>query len=260
MALINKQKGRVGDSSENSLVEITTGLANGEIGLHHNLKTLTVGTKNGNITFDSTEVSDAKVLEGEVITNRASYISSGTIDKQDDANIFETVVGNEYKMANTDRFVNFDGNVMDTYGPELVTNGDFSDGTTVGATQLDNESVLSNDSLTLKIENSDNTAGGAKFTSTLPIIGNTYLIKFSVVETSNNVNARYLFGGTDEYLNVGDYTRTILATSASELKLTNGSQGTLGQFCRFDNISVREITTINMVDMMPEVMVVGWTA
>ena len=53
MALINRQKGRVGDASEASTVEITTVLAEGEIALQQNLGTMSVGTKSGNIVFNS---------------------------------------------------------------------------------------------------------------------------------------------------------------------------------------------------------------
>ena len=103
---------------------------------------------------EASATAAATAIQGYVIPTTATYAladidtkmssrftSSGTISKQDDSNVFETVVGNEYKISNTDRFVNLDGNVLNfptgtevdltNYIPEVIVQDQATNGLVV---------------------------------------------------------------------------------------------------------------------------------
>ena len=194
----------------------------------------------------------------------ASYISSGTIDKQDDANIFEEVVGNEYKMANTDRFVNFDGNVMDAYGPELVTNGDFSDGAT-GWTSYNTINEVVNGRLKI----TDNGASASTYMVINVVPNKTYYIDLTGYNGDTNcsvavMNSNIAFNGGNDIVSLLNFTGThrlyFTPTNSIIRFQIYPTSSTTGVYCYFDNISIKEITTVDMTNDIPEVMVIGWTA
>jgi hypothetical protein len=177
--------------------------------------------------------------------------------------IFSTTVGNEYKMATADRFVNFDGKVIDTYGPELVTNesgayvGDFSSGI-AGWSDSDKSTADIIDG----IAKVTNTVGSGDYGLLLDSEismeeGKLYKIEFDCkFEGSDNISLRlpspnktYIYTNTEwEHKTIylmaaGDYTTSfILRSGASSIGY-------------WDNISVREITTVDMTNDMPEVTI-----
>ena len=201
-----------------------------------------VGT---NSTYDG-EITLAKDSELSALSS-SQYVASGFISKQDDSNIFEEVVGNEYKMANADRFVNFDGKVIDTYGPELVVNGDFSDGTTgwtfgSGITVVDGLSVFT----------STPSTGGAL--QNIGVAGASYLIEFDLVSISSGGIAATA-GGTNStaYTSSGRYSTILKCGTTNDYVGVRASVA--GTTAVIDNISVREITTVDMTNDIPEVTV-----
>jgi hypothetical protein len=202
-------------------------------------------------------------LEGEVLLAKdedvsnlsaSNFVSSGVINKKDDTLIFNEVVGNEYKMANTDRFVNFDGKVIDTYGPELVTNGDFSDGTTGWSTS---NSILSNENGILKVYRAD--SYGISGTPLENVgAGSSVYISASLfnVMSGNSIYIRY--GSTTAILNQELITTSSVRNLSHVLKYDNAYICVLtgGSTTAYvDNISVREITTVDMTNDMPEVTI-----
>ena len=56
----------------------------------------------------TTEYSDATTKT----QNESNFTASGSINAKKDDLVFTTAVGNEYKLADTGRFVNLDGNVL----------------------------------------------------------------------------------------------------------------------------------------------------
>ena len=212
-------------------------------------------TSGGETTY-TTDALDTKLS--------AQYISSGTIDKQDDANVFETAVGNEYKMANTDRFVNFDGNVIDTYGPELVTNGDFSDGAT-GWTSYNTINEVVNGRLKI----TDNGASASTYMVINVVPNKTYYIDLTGYNGDTNcsvavMNSNIAFNGGNDIVSLLNFTGThrlyFTPTNSIIRFQIYPTSSTTGVYCYFDNISIKEITTVDMTNDIPEVMVIGWTA
>ena len=182
----------------------------------------------------------------ELKTKRsAQFVASGTINKQDDSNVFSATIGNEYKMAKTDRFVNLDGNVFDTYGPELVTNGDFSDGTTGWATI---GATIANGVCSF-VDSSGNLTQHSILT-----LGTAYVVEFNI--------SNYKSGGVARVYN-GSYFVGDTINSNGKYKFAFTTNQTTFQMsaetpsCDFDidNISVKEITTVDMTNYIPEVQV-----
>ena len=56
--------------------------------------------------------TDAQQDELDRNKRLAQFVSSGTIDKQDDSNVFNAVVGNEYKFQDNSDYANLDGNIF----------------------------------------------------------------------------------------------------------------------------------------------------
>ena len=261
--VINKQKGRVGDSSENNEESISTPLSEGELGLQQNRGEISVGTKTGNVVLEGTVLTEKRIAS----KLSAQYISSGTIDKQDDANIFEEVVGNEYKMANTDRFVNFDGNVIDTYGEELVVNGtNFVDsdlnGIPDGWSSLYGGATLSIDTEVFNFGIKAYGASNPEFSQVVTELtaGKTY--EASALVYSGTLYGSLYIAGKTVGLTRSDVPQklTIIFTASanSEIMYVGRVIAGLGWEAGNiygNNISVREITTVDMTNDIPEVQV-----
>ena len=131
-----------------------------------------------------------------------------------------------------------------TLGPELVTNGDFSDGTTGWSTQNSTISVVDG-----KLRMTVSANGGAyvfqafsttpgvayAFTGTLVfdgVNGNTFL-GLAASKGNTNINA----GSTP-----GQYRSVFFATgSTSYVSVAVGSSALAGEYLEIDNISVREL-------------------
>lgn len=162
----------------------------------------------------------------------------GTDTKQQQENlVFSTTVGNEYKILDTIRFRKIDGKVIDTYGPELVTNGDFNDGTTGWyGTANATLSVVNN------VGRLTNTAawGISKYSITVTI-GKTYLVRANITSTLNS----YIdVVGRGTVLYAGEAKTFIATASIQEIRIVN-NVGSAGDYTDFDNISVKEVQTID---------------
>jgi hypothetical protein len=220
------------------------------------------------ISYDNT-VSGlaANTLQGAVdevsldldTTVKANLVSSGVINKQDGSLVFSTAVGNEYKTAIPDKFVNFDGKVVGAYGPELITNGDFSDGT-IDNILLETEGVIKfYDDGKLRLTGS----GWVKLS--FPTKENTtYRLTFNKETITPSDCLLSIGNGVTSYDNTYLSAKVINSlTRISEVFTTvSGSTNTeiflyvnVAGSSYFDNISVREIKTIDMTDNMPEVTV-----
>jgi len=178
---------------------------------------------------------------------KANFVSSGVINKQDDALLFNTVAGNEYKMANTDRFVNFDGKVIDTYGPELVTNGDFSDGTTGWTISGADVSISEG------VAKFRGTSTNASEINSYPSSNNHVIISLNMVNHIKGSLQVAIYDTND--VKIGDdiidsntrYEKKF--NSISRVRLIR-SQAIGDYKFDIDNISVREIKTIDMTNNM----------
>jgi len=210
--------------------------------------------------IEQQDVIDAQIVSDSIsrdtIANQAKFVASGTINKQDDANVFKTVVGNEYKMANTDRFVNFDGNIVDTYGEELVTNGDFSNGTTGWV--AGDSAILSVSNGELEIKNGASYFGYAKTTISC-VVGKAYIINVYGRNGTSQPNIFFASGATtieSEIAGTGIFSYAIFrATSSSVVVNLSISSNVVGSTVYYSNISVKEITTVDMTNDIPEVTV-----
>jgi len=132
-------------------------------------------------------------------------------------------------------------------GPELVTNGDFSNGTT-GWTAGD--STISVVSGGLRVTNTTTSSGNAsQFFST--VIGRTYAVTFSAL-ASSGANLDFRVGtsvASSVNLRVNSTTAGTNYTAYFSATATNtaisvvafNSSGTIGSFVSLDNISVREL-------------------
>ena len=131
-------------------------------------------------------------------------------------------------------------------GQNLVTNGDFSNGTT-GWTASDSAAVISNQSGELRIENGDSTAAGAN-TSFSVVSGRTYVLSFtSTQQTASGTGVRFGFGNaansfsegyqTDELH--GNHTRQITPDFTGTLYVLIKTRSLVnGQYIHIDNVSV----------------------
>ena len=137
---------------------------------------------------------------------------------------------------------------ISTYrGPELVSNGNFSDGTT-GSWTISRSSTLSNVDGKLRVTNGALTTSGAHLPITCEV-GKVYNLSFEVYTGSNwgyigvsdsNTYASGTFAfGYQTFAN-GFYSVTFKATSTTQYLHFHVYGGSSGNFKEFDNISVRE--------------------
>lgn len=169
----------------------------------------------------------------------------GTDTKQQQENlVFSATVGNEYKLADTTRFKKIDGKVIATYGPELVTNGDFSDGTT----------GWSAFNYTISEQNGKMKAIGdgsySRVYTLSPILelDKTYVIQLNASSSASNIFNFYSNTGnsiqTKYYLS--DINKTEMITYVFKATSNNIGFGfDEDGVDYFDNISVREVQTID---------------
>jgi len=129
------------------------------------------------------------------------------------------------------------------YGDELVTNGDFNDGTTgwlttAGATLsvVDGELIVSGDGVS---------AYGRAFQPLTTSVGSVYSLTFDFTKTVSNL---ILTAGAVDLATIsssGTYTYTFVATNTTTsiiFKIQNDANGEL----TLDNISVREINPLSV--------------
>jgi len=148
----------------------------------------------------------------------------------------------------------------ETLGTELVSNGDFSDGTTgwQGSDAAANISISNN---RLRLTNGDASAAGVVNSTTTKISfknGSNYEISYESYQgTSTNKNSQLFLGTTQSggssadklvgevFTTDGIHKQNFTSTSNQELFLTikNGIT-TSGVYMEFDNISVKELSQI----------------
>jgi len=211
-------------------------------------------------TFDGRDVSvdGAKLDDIEYLSN-SLMVASGTIDRQDDSNVFETVVGNEYKMANTDRFKNLDGVVLDTYGPEKIPEGSLST-----QADVDTFSILANGvSLVLKngmVLATNTTVNYPRFGRNITglTIGKAYKLTLHIQDFSTDRVSVYFADSSlpslVEYSSGVKELIFIPNSATEELRIQTAMTQDNGSVT-IDNISIKEITQADLTADMPEVQV-----
>ena len=172
-------------------------------------------------------------------------ISTDTKQQQENL-VFRTTVGNKYKLVDMSRFRKIDGKVIDTYGPELVTNGDFSDGTTGWKTVNATLEIING---TVKVTTTANSGYLSKDIATEP--GKTYSLEVSVGPASKTtaISVGTTQSAIDVYTNANvsmrRFTATFTAKSTTSWLLFQPWTPAIGQYGHFNNISVREVQTID---------------
>ncbi len=137
-------------------------------------------------------------------------------------------------------------------GPELVTNGDFSNGVT-GWAGFNAATAISDELSTLRQQTLSGGSAGAKpNTGFTTIVGRTYKLSYDVVEVGAGVTNVKAYVGTASGSTVNGVSGiarntpgTVTAYFVAALTtyyLTTEHIGTSGTFSRFDNISVKELT------------------
>jgi hypothetical protein len=264
---INKQKGKVGTATENDNTEIVTPLSEGEVALNHNTKTLSVGSKSGNIVIPHKDYSYSQAyLDNEfenyniknIIQSNATSPFGGYMEyvPKKDNFVFEESTAFAGKVGDKNRYLNFNGHMVDTYGPELVTNGDFSDGTAGWNTNRLNFSIedgmalLETNSLSYSYWTLDGISGLT--------VGSAYEIKLTFKSGTSNMFGLYSGGYLDGYNYTDsqeDGVHSVVFVANSTVLQILGRYFSLGETRYFSNISVREIQTADLSDMIPNVTV-----
>ena len=132
-------------------------------------------------------------------------------------------------------------------GPELVTNGDFSNGTT-GWT-AGNNAVISLDTQRLKLENGANSNGYAAYVGLTTVVGEVYQASMTVSAGSGTNGARFLVGTSVGSGNVlagtfgsGQVVETFTATDTTTYVSVQLLSSTTGEYQFIDNVSVRQVS------------------
>lgn len=202
----------------------------------------------------ATKIADKCNTLYSLITNTNKEVSSNT-DSSITGNGYMEVSGKldnfefledantTYKVVDKNRYVKIGDKVIDTYGDELVENGDFSDGIN-GFTAYTSGLVIEN--------------GTAKTTKTgfftvdsvVFEIGKVYKISISAVELINGCNFRYNTGETILNFEKG-YNEVVFTAKATNLQVE-----TVAGVSIFDNISVKEVQVADFTNTAPNVTVV----
>ena len=132
------------------------------------------------------------------------------------------------------------------YGPELVTNGDFSNGTTGWTAQ--NSGSLSVVSGAMRISNGADAVGYA-YQSITTEVGKTYQLTVRVITGSSATASVYVgtsigggqLGGIGSISSTRNYSTTFKATTTTTYINPLNLQAVNGRYTDFDNISVREL-------------------
>jgi hypothetical protein len=234
-----------------------------------------VDTLTDTSTDKALTAAQGKVLnDARALLGKSNFISSGVINKQDDANLFnesernmakypdnetgdaawaaytDTIKG---KMANTDRFVNFDGKVVDTYGPELI-----SESTLLGTARLFSDTYTDGAStFTMVDDNTQSVEGYIGITLNNLVEGTDYLLSFTKdkVTVSSNTEDKLLIDSIFTNMTKGGGNVQLLFTAGVDNVVYFYAKNGDGEVTTVSEISVREITTVDMTDNMPEVTI-----
>ena len=182
----------------------------------------------------------------------APYSGYLQVSKKLDNFYFQTSSNFIASMADKNRYVKFLDKVVDTYGPELVTNGDFSNGLnglafSGGSCSLVNGSLFCrpNAGLQLNISISLNANMSA---------GKTYRIEYSVLETTTPYFFISIIQGFQQQ-KTGRFVQYVtVSNNLASIDMGIGG-GNANTYIIIDNISVREIQTINLSNYIPETIV-----
>lgn len=180
------------------------------------------------------------------------YSGYTQVSKKLDNFVFQTSSSFLNKVADKNRYIKFGEKVVDTYGPELVTNGDFSNGTT-GWSGIDGQPwYIDNGVLKRVIISDSQEVKQAITTNKVSIItvsvknhNNNGHIIFRVNEGVNdiiitsNTSVSTTKASDKAFINNGILT-IIIASPISSIGFRSYSPTA---YCEFDNISVREIQT-----------------
>ena len=190
----------------------------------------------------------------------APYSGYTQVSKKLDNFVFQEDANFTYSVADKNRFVKFGDKVVDTYGEELVTNGDFSDGTT-GFTPKDG-ATLANINNRLRVTNGTTNYGYASYTiDTTELIGKTLAYEVYIATGTANGGARAGTSfGSDNLLTLassesedGIYKGNFVPTTATTYLTFYAFSSNDYVYCEYDNISVKEIQTADFTDTAPTV-------
>jgi hypothetical protein len=216
--------------------------------LAHNPYTMTFPTFTDSGKLNVSFVAGATSHEIRVQMN--SGAASGTVFDFDNISVKQITTENSfltYQDLDTKEIVTLGNSVDGGSSKELVTNGDFSDGTT-GWT-ANSGGIITNDNGSLKITglSGDTAYGTLQIISTE--IGKTYRVTYSASCLTNN-NIRMSFGATAADLTAGSYTgignitttfTAITTTTYLSLYVLTANM----DIAYLDNVSVREILPIS---------------
>ena len=150
------------------------------------------------------------------------------------------------------------GNYVVIDKEELVTNGTFDSDLSGWSKPTPERSTISWDAGRMKIDatSGNGIAPPVDIDTISLIVGEEYVITWFSETTDGATANGYISGSINKSgaFSIGLNTDTFTAVSSS-LRMYGQANKTV----LFDNISVKEIPSIDMGDMMPEVMVVGWT-
>lgn len=183
----------------------------------------------------------------------APYSGYTQVSKKLDNFVFQEDANFTYSVADKNRFVKFGDKVVDTYGEELVTNGDFSDGTTGWATA---RATISNQDGELLIVGDGSANANLGTTSFSTSIGKMYKLTVGKLTSITN-ESRFVYIGTSN--GVGNILTQSNAPSgeyyfvAESVETYIGLGGYANQSVIIDNISVKEIQTADFTNTAPTV-------
>jgi hypothetical protein len=222
-----------------------------------------IKTAQENAVSAASSLSETLAVQQDIQNNYATYTSGATYSKDNldtkfnsidhfsgytqyvpkkDNFVFEESTAFVGKIGDKNRYLDFNGDRVDTYGEELVTNGDFSDGTTgwtFGTGWSISGGVAGHDGLTQYNK--------IKVTEQNLVVGTTYRLKFEVTKNSGTL---YLtLGFATESFTTGKYDIIRTASGTQFAFQSNYFNGIV------ENISVREIQTADLSDKIPDVTV-----
>ena len=203
-----------------------------------------------NLNTDKLESTDFKTINGEsivgsgdivLIQDIAPYSGYTQVSKKLDNFVFQEDANFTYSVADKNRYIKFGNEVVDTYGPELVT--------TLGTIAYSGCSI-SNQSFNSFTVDATTTASASFYLVVED--GKTYTLNFySSVATKVSVrnSTEDLVATTSKNKGLISVTFTAKTTTARLYMARDVSIGTY----TFDNISVKEIQTADFTNTAPTV-------
>lgn len=223
-----------------------------------------VDAKNIAVTASTDAVAAKDIIQSYSIPTEATYNIDNIDSKINALAPYNGYIGDKkpmifkedsnftYKTAIDGDYFKINGKVVGTLGEELVTNGDFSDGTT-GWTILD--ATLDTMSGSAVVSYS---AYSQMLTKPFTGTSGTFKVSFNF-KLNGGLGADYItLGGSSGNTTmaiVDGYNEVIISSTTPITKFQYVTYMSSGSSYTIDNISVREIKTIDMTDNIPEVTV-----